>query len=131
MADLTLKLQVDSYDQPSKDEDGDPTPRTRGEVFDANDKREYDRLIEIGAANDPAKAVEQERAEIEERLRALEAQRADLNDRITREQSAAVDPSDLKGKELDAALESRGLSTDGSADEKRARLSESVAAEQA
>lgn len=34
------------------------------------------------------------------------------------------DASDYKGKELDAALEERGLSTEGKADEKRARLAE-------
>lgn len=39
----------------------------------------------------------------------------------------STDPGELKGKALDAALTDAGLSTSGTADEKRARLSEHTA----
>lgn len=122
----TLKLLVASYDQPqSRERDTDYTPRRRGEVFDAIDQAEYDRLTSIGAALDPDEAQKQEYARLEAERTRLEAQRADIDAQL----AAKSDPSELKGKELDDALSSRGLSTEGKADEKRARLAEAVAAE--
>lgn len=125
MAKLLLKLQVAQMDQPVLDKDGgfDPlkgaTKRiNKGDIFEALDQEQYDRLIEAGAAQDPEKAAEQERKDLEVRRSALEAEQA----RIDAQLAQTTPADDLKGKALDEALSAAGLPTDGPADEKRARL---------
>lgn len=126
----TLRLLVDSYDQRvSSDRDADLLPRRKGDLFEARNQAEYDRLTALGVAEDPDQVQEEAREELERRREALEAERARIDEELGR--VSASDPSQLKGKELDAALEARGLSTDGKADEKRARLATAIEAEAA
>jgi hypothetical protein len=111
-------------------------PAAEGEVFEANSQEEYDRLIDIGAALDPDEAQKQEKAQLDERLAALDAEKAQLDDRrkaIQAEAAAASaddDPANLKGKALEDALDAHGLSKDGTADEKRARLADHLQAQE-
>jgi hypothetical protein len=81
---LTLKLLVDSYDQYT--DPADPRkgfePRTKGDVFEARDQAEYDRLTEIGAALDPQKAQEAERGRLEAERTRLEAEKAKLDEQL-------------------------------------------------
>lgn len=134
MAKQLLKLLAAQYDQPVLDKDGGWNPltgatvrRSRGETFEANSQEEYDRLTadsgvpgDDPAALDPDEANKREKADLERRRAALEAER----DAIDAQLAAAVPSSDLKGDALDSALASHGLSTEGKADEKRARLQE-------
>lgn len=139
MAKKNLQLTVGIYDQPQLDKDGnfDPlkgelTRRRKGEVFEAQSDAEYDRLLSFGAAIDPDKAAEAEVASLRARLEELEAERASTeaqiaaNEAKASEDAASLDPEELKGKDLDNALTERGLSKEGTAEEKRARLSEAL-----
>lgn len=127
---LLLKLKVGFFDQPVLDKSGNFDPlrgetvrRTSGEIFEASSQEEYDRLIAADAAADPEVQAEQDRQDLEARRVALEAER----DRIDAQLALATPADDLKGKALDEALTAAGLSTDGTADEKRARLAEQQA----
>lgn len=83
MAKLTLKLLASVYDQAQSDDRNPDTVRyTRGDVFDARNQAEYDRLIEADAAVDPEKEQERQRAELEARREALEAERARLDEQL-------------------------------------------------
>lgn len=131
----TLRLLVDSYDQPVSDDrrltpggillPPETVPRTKGELFEPRDQAEYDRLTELGAAEDPEQAEQRARQELERRRQEIEVERERLDAELSRLDDQ--DPAQLKGKALDAALEDRGLSTDGSAAEKRQRLAGAVA----
>lgn len=126
-----LRLTVDLYDQPRKwgqDRDGATIRRMKGEVFEPVSSEEYDRLIEIGAAEDPAEVQKRAEEELERRRDELAAQRDALDAEIGA--VAKSKPESLKGKALDDELVRRGLSTDGTAEEKRARLSEALVTEQ-
>lgn len=82
-AKLTLKLLASVYDQAQSD---DPNPATkryvRGDVFEARNQEEYDRLIGAEAALDPEVAQQQELEAIEARKAALEAEKAQLDERL-------------------------------------------------
>jgi hypothetical protein len=137
MADkLTLKLTATVYDQPDKDDPNDltkVTTRREGDVFQATSRAEYDRLIEIGAALDPNAYADQERERLQAELDRIQAQKAVLDEQaaaLEADASTPDDPSELKGKALDDALDANGLSKDGTADEKRARLAEHLQAQE-
>ena len=132
-----LQLTVGLYDQPQLDKDGNFDPlkgqtvrRTQGEVFEAQSPQEYDRLVSIGAAIDPDKAKASEVEKLRARLAELESERqaTEVALQATEQVAPQLNPEDLKGKELDDALEARGLSTEGKAEEKRARLAERLSA---
>lgn len=100
MAKLDLILRATEYDQlVDPDDVRKGTRRYRaGDEFTAHDQDEYDRLTATDKYNRPA-AVPPD----------------------------APDPRDaskLAGKDLESALERFGLSTDGRADDKRARVQE-------
>lgn len=76
------------------------------------------KLVASGAIEIPGASAERRKAELQAELDRLNAERDALNARLA--------PADLKGKALDDALEAAGLSTEGSADEKRARLAEAT-----
>lgn len=124
---LLLKLKVGFFDQPVLDKSGSFDPqrgetvrRSNGDIFEASSQEEYDRLIASDAAVDPEVAAEQTRQDLQNRRAELEAEQ----ERIAAELGSLTPAEDLKGKALDEALTSAGLSTDGSADEKRARLAD-------
>jgi hypothetical protein len=121
----TLVLTVDSYDQIGPDDDPrggvrDLTTYSRGDSFKAASAQEYDRLIEIGAAVDPAKENERQREEAEQRIAALEAERARIEADLEAA-NAEADPSSLTKPELVNRLEAEGLDTDGNKAELVAR----------
>jgi hypothetical protein len=121
-----LELIVDSYSSPSsRDADAVLIPRTRGERFEPLDAQERDRLLEIGAAVDPEEAQKQREEALQAERDQIEARRAALDAEL----DALVDPSKLKSDDVNAQLNQRNLSTEGNLDERRARLSEALAAE--
>lgn len=80
MAGKALKLTVDIYDQPMGDgRDAPVERRTRGEVFQARDQSEYDRLVRIGAAVDPEEEQRLEQQRLQARRDQLERDRAALD----------------------------------------------------
>lgn len=132
MAKLTLKLTANVYFQAQSD---DPNPLvppklvqfTRGDVFEARSQEEYDRLIAAEAAVDPEREQERQAQELRDRRDRLEAEKAQLDAQL--DALPSDDPSRLKGQALDRALDEAGLSKDGSADEKRARLADHLASQ--
>lgn len=116
-----LILTADSYDvlrDPKDASKGTEKTLARGDSFVPYSDDEAERLVSSGAAVDPDKQREDELAELDRRRAVLEAER----DRIEGDLSSLTPPEDLKGKQLDEALAAAGLSAEGSADEKRARL---------
>lgn len=119
-----LRLLADYYSQPQKDDRPERrslVDRSKGEIFEPVDQAEYDRLVEIGAAEDPDEVRRRAREDAERRLEELKAEQ----DRIEQEikgASAARAPEKLSGKKLDEALAERGLSAEGTVEEKRERL---------
>lgn len=125
---LTLKLLASVFDQ-AQDDSRDPDLKryVQGDVFEARDQAEYDRLIAADAAVDPEREQELKRQDLERRRAALEAERAQLDAQLS--DLPSDDPANLKGQALDKALDDAGLSKDGTADEKRARLAEHLQAQ--
>lgn len=73
------------------------------------------KAVESGAIEEPGQTADRRQAELQAEIDRLEAEKAAAISRLS--------PADeLKGKDLDDALTAAGLSTDGKADEKRARL---------
>jgi hypothetical protein len=121
-----LELIVDSYSSPSSREPDAPTiPRTKGQQFEPLDAQERDRLIEIGAAVDPQEAQQRREADLQAEREQVEARRAALDAEL----ASLVDLSKLKSDDVNAQLNERNLSTEGNLEERRARLSEALAAE--
>lgn len=88
MATKTLKLLADSYDRLHPEDRDKPRDQRRyerlgkGALFEPHDDLERDRLVEAGAALDPAEAERREREEIQRRLEQLDRER----DRLAAEQ---------------------------------------------
>lgn len=123
---MKLRLIADSYDQLRKDEPGARVDqRRKGDLFEPRDQAEYDRLTSLGVAEDPEQAQQRAREELDRRREQLEAEKDRLEAELAQVDDS--DPGQLKGKQLDAALEDRGLSTEGTAGEKRQRLAAHVA----
>jgi hypothetical protein len=130
-----LKLLIDSYDQPQKDDD----PRgvrnlkalSKGDIFEPVSQAEADRLKEIGAALDPKEAAEKVRADAEAEAQRLRDQAAELEAQADAAESAADedDLSSLTVPELDTRLEAADLPKTGTKDEKVARLQEAQSAQ--
>jgi hypothetical protein len=72
---------------------------------------------ESGAIELPGESSERRKSELEQELERLKAREEQLKGEL-----GSGDPSQLKGEALDQALRDAGLSTEGKADEKRARL---------
>lgn len=125
---LKLKLTASIYDQAQSDDRDPATVRyTRGDIFEARNQAEYDRLIDADAAVDPDKAIEQEQADLRARREALEAEQQRIDAALTdlsSDEPAPGSPEALSGKDLNDALDAYGLSKSGTVDEKRARLAE-------
>lgn len=126
MAKKTLRLIADSYDQRQGDKPDSPLKAiAKGELFEPRSQEEYDRLVDSGAAEDPAELQKRAEEELESRREQLEAEKAQIDEQL----KGAKAPEKLSGKQLDEQLGSRGLSTDGTVDDKRARLAAAVADE--
>lgn len=112
MAKLTLKLTANVYFQAQSD---DPNPLvppklvqfTKGDVFEARNRAEYDRLIEAGAAIDPQKAQEQAAADLRARREALETERAQLDAQLA--SLPGDNLADLKREDLNARASVAGV----------------------
>jgi hypothetical protein len=81
MSKLTLKLLAHVFNQRVNDDpkSDETVQRVKGDVFDARDQGEYDRLVSSGAAVDPDKEHELRKAELERRQAQLEAERAQID----------------------------------------------------
>ena len=91
MAKLTLL--ADSYDQPLSDEPPAPgfpvrtKPYSRGDEIVPRNQDEHDRLIEMGAAEDPQERNKREQEQAQARIDALQAEKTQLDERIRAERS--------------------------------------------
>jgi hypothetical protein len=126
---LTLRLTASIYDQAQSDDVNPATKRyVRGDVFEARNQDEYDRLVNAGAAVDPDKELADESAKLEARQAQLQQELASLESRrIALASAPAPAPSELTGADLDAALDDAGLlegNKSKSADEKRQILAD-------
>jgi hypothetical protein len=125
-----LKLLIDSYDQPQKDDD----PRgvrslkalSKGDIFEPVNQAEADRLKEIGAALDPKEAAEQARSDAAAEAQRLRDQAAALEAEADAAEAAPDENalSSLTVPELDQRLADADLPKTGTKDEKVARLQE-------
>jgi hypothetical protein len=128
-----LKLLVDSYDQPQKDDDPRGVrhlvTRHRDEIFDSVSDAEAERLKEIGAALDPKEAAEQKRQQAAEEAQALRDQAAALEAQADEAEAVEDDLSSLTVPEIDKRLKDLDLPTTGNKDEKLERLQNASAQE--
>jgi len=76
MAESKLRLLADVYEQTDFDDRGQiksVTPLAKGDLFVPRDKAERDRLVSLGAAEDPEAKAERAKAEAEARVAEAEA----------------------------------------------------------
>jgi hypothetical protein len=97
MAEKQLKLLATVYNRPLSDERDAPTETIReGDLFTPKDAAETQRLVESGAAIDPAEYQKQLKADIEQRQAVLDAEKAQLDER-SKTLAAEAKSSQAKG----------------------------------
>jgi len=116
-----LKLTVDSYEQRLSDDEYKRDVATkhyvRGDTIEPRNTEEKDRLLEIGAAEDPGAEQKRAQEDLDRRQAALDAQRAALDAEAKQVKADAKPEGDpapgVKKEELQAEADARGLSAEG------------------
>ena len=88
-----LTLLAESYEQPNPPQGwqyGQPlptTPHEKGDTIQPRNDEEYQRLVDLGVAEDPDERNKREREQAQQRLEALEAERQQLDEQIKAQRS--------------------------------------------